>query len=71
MKKIFSLLVLLIMINNSYSQTSANLAKYWFYRDRLNKYFVVPGKKIGESQVVGEINLIYGETDFKNVDFLN
>ncbi len=63
LNKIFIILLLFISSYPIFSQTnaSADLIKYWFYRDRLNKYFVVPGEKIGESQVVCVRNAIDGD----------
>ncbi len=49
------ILIILLLSINSYpifSQINSDFIKYWFYRDRLNKYFVIPGQQIGESQVV-------------------
>ena len=63
------LIVLIIIINTLYvySQSpTSNLMKYWYYRNRL-KYFVVPGLRIGESQIICVRNLIwddpYGNTN--------
>lgn len=41
-----------------------NLLKYWYYRDRL-KYFVIPGNKMGESEVAS----IRNSNLFANIDF--
>ena len=38
---------------NTFAQSeSENMLKYWHYRNRL-KYFVVPGAKQGESEIIG------------------
>lgn len=72
MKQIKIYLIMLIVtlfVNCVSSQTpSANMMKYWFFRDRL-QYFAVPGIKIGESQIVCVRNKIADETNFKNVDY--
>jgi len=49
--KILLLIVFLSNIQLSFSQVSADLMKYWYYRNRL-KYFVVNGNKVGEGQIV-------------------
>ena len=57
------LTMLIIMINTFgiYAQTpSANMIKYWYYRDRL-QYFVVQGLNIGESQIACVRNKILYE----------
>ena len=58
LKQIFLSLLLLVNTIPSFSQVSTDLMKYWYYRNRL-KYFVVPGDKIGESQIVCTRNKIY------------
>jgi hypothetical protein len=75
--KILALSVLLIIFGLGpsiiYPQNiSTDMIKYWFYRNRLNNYFVVPGGKHGESQIVCIRNLIPAEFDptgSKNIDF--
>ncbi len=66
------ILVFLFITNTflSFSQISTDLIKYWFYRNRL-KYFVIPGEKIGESQIVCVRNKIQDQpiNDKKNVDY--
>ena len=49
--KILLLIVFLSNIQLTFSQVSADLMKYWYYRNRL-KYFVVNGNKVGEGQIV-------------------
>lgn len=49
----------------SYGQITTDLIKYWYYRDRL-KYFVVPGEKYGESQIICIRNLINASNDPNN-----
>jgi len=52
MKK-FIFLILFAGINiNVFAQINNAMLKYWYYRDRL-KYFVVPGTKQGESEIIG------------------
>jgi hypothetical protein len=51
-KKILTTLFLLVISQCVFSQITNNLIKYWYYRNRLNNYFVIPGEKIGESQIV-------------------
>lgn len=41
-----------------FSQINNNIIKYWYYRNRL-QYFVVPGEKQGESQIICVRNKIY------------
>ena len=73
---IIILFIFLYVIGNCYSQVSTDLMKYWYYRDRL-KYFVVPGNKIGESQIICTRNHINASNDpsnaypypSKNVDY--
>lgn len=50
-KYIFLVLIFFTNTILSFSQISTDMMKYWYYRNRL-KYFVVPGDKIGESQIV-------------------
>ncbi len=47
----------------NFAQLQTPLIKYWYYRNRLNNYFVVPGEKIGESQVICVRNKIYSDSD--------
>ena len=64
-------LIMLIVISNTpyvYSQSpTSNLMKYWFYRNRL-QYFVVPGLRIGESQIICVRNFTW-EHDGKNANY--
>ncbi len=66
------IIILTVSIQYVFSQSSVNLAKYWFYRNRL-KCFVIPGSKIGESQFVCTRNRMDGNTtDYAgkaNVDY--
>ena len=72
--KILFLIVFCINTQITFSQISTDLMKYWFYRNRL-KYFVVPGSKIGESQIVCVRNKIiesdqgYIDPGRENIDF--
>lgn len=50
-KLILLAIMLLVYILPTFSQTCTDMMKYWYYRNRL-KYFVVPGEKIGESQII-------------------
>jgi len=52
MKSLLFILLIGIASIQCLSQTTANMIKYWHYRDRLKKYFVVPGEKHGESQII-------------------
>jgi hypothetical protein len=66
--KIFSsryliVLLLLIVQNISFAQDATNMLKYWKYRHRLNNYFVIPGEKYGESQIIAIRNKIYSDGD--------
>ena len=77
--KLLMLLIfsILFLQENCLSQISTDLVKYWYYRNRLNNYFVVPGEKHGESQIVCVRNRIYNwpetsnpnDTAKANVDF--
>lgn len=71
--------ILLVLVCNTavFSQEyTSNIAKYWYYRSRLD-YFVVPGEKQGESQIVCVRNKTFSDTDpligpvwgGKNVDY--
>jgi len=56
-----------------FSQIQTDMIKYWYYRNRL-QYFVVPGDKIGESQIVCVRNSLTTDpydvgNKFKNVDY--
>ena len=65
--------ILLLVSNYSFSQEVQNMLKYWNYRNRLNNYFVVPGEKWGESQIICIRNMIYAGNDTgersKSVDY--
>ncbi len=54
MKRIIFLILFVIFSLNIYSQLNVtdDLLKYWYYRNRL-QYFVVPGDKQGESEIIG------------------
>jgi len=53
MRKIFYLILFVNVYINTFAQSeSENMLKYWHYRNRL-KYFVVPGAKQGESEIIG------------------
>ena len=69
--------LLILYGQNANSQISADLMKYWYYRKRL-EYFVVPGYKWGESQIICVRNRILSDNDptddynnyaAKNVDY--
>ena len=55
MKKTILLLIFVSFCINSFAQQACPLTNqaltYWYYRDRL-KYFIVPGEKQGESEVM-------------------
>ena len=51
---------------SSYSQISSDMMKYWFYRNRMNNYFVIPGEKQGESQIIAIRNIIDASNDMHN-----
>jgi hypothetical protein len=54
----------------AFSQISSDYLKYWYYRNRLNKYFVVPGYNYGESQIICIRNDVSWQADnFKTVDY--
>ena len=56
--------ILLVLVCNTavFSQEyTSNIAKYWYYRSRLD-YFVVPGEKQGESQIVCVIHGVLNNT---------
>jgi len=56
MKKIFILILFTNIFSTSFSQNDVeNMIKYWHYRERL-KYFIVPGIKQGESEVISTRN---------------
>ncbi len=41
---------IIVIYGNSFGQNAnQNLAKYWYYKDRLNKYFLVTGDGDGKS----------------------
>jgi hypothetical protein len=70
-KQILLALLLFVNIIPSFSQSCTDMMKYWYYRNRL-KYFVVPGEKIGESQIICTRNkLAYPESEWlsDNVDY--
>lgn len=70
--KITLLIICFFYIATSYSQLHTDMIKYWYYRDRLNKYFVVPGENHGESQIICVRNRIFDINDnetSKNFDF--
>ena len=78
MKNYFRYLIILItnlllFVNVIFAQIQADqiqndMMKYWFYRNRLNNYFVVPGEKIGESQIIGVRNKINADNAGTNPD---
>ena len=56
MKKLISITIIFISYFNTFSQSdNENMLKYWHYRNRL-KYFVIPGTKQGESEVIAQRN---------------
>lgn len=56
MKKLIIITVLFISYFNTFSQSdNENMLKYWHYRNRL-EYFVIPGTKQGESEVIAQRN---------------
>src|ERR1039457_6745339 len=53
------------------SQDQQNMNKYWYYRDR-SKYFVIPGSKIGETEVASVRNRMIANTlphSYMSIDF--
>ena len=53
MKKFIFLIIFVNIYINTFAQDPVNnMIKYWNYRNRL-KYFVIPGTKQGESEVIG------------------
>lgn len=62
----FLILLLICFYFSSFSQISSDMVKYWYYRNRLNNYFVVPGEKWGESQIIAIRNKIAAENDKGN-----
>ncbi len=59
MKK-YILLILFVGINISiFAQLNGALQKYWYYREDRLKYFVVPGEKQGESEIMENRNAYY------------
>ncbi len=67
-KTIFILICLLMISATSFSQISNDMVKYWYYRNRLNKYFVIPGEQHGESQIICVRNVIPSEWSYSHVD---
>ncbi len=69
-----ALLIIILITNTQYifSQSSTDLMKYWYYRNRL-KYFVIPSEKIGESQIVCTRNRkdgnIADDGRYANIDY--
>ncbi len=62
MRKLILIIFLFINYFNIFSQNdNENMLKYWHYRNRL-QYFVVPGTKIGESEIISERNRIVDVT---------
>ena len=56
MKKIFFIILFVSVYINIFAQDPVNnMIKYWNYRNRL-KYFVIPGTKRGESEVIAQRN---------------
>lgn len=72
--KVFIQILLLIVffsnIHLSFSQISTDYMEYWYYRNRL-KYFVIPGIKIGDSQVAAVRNRLDNDANYRkaNVDY--
>jgi hypothetical protein len=61
MKHIIFLIIAFLLVSiDIYSQTAqSNFNKYWFYRDRLKKRFMVEGPNQGESLVAPRIEKLY------------
>ena len=58
MKRILIYFVLMIACINAFPQNdNDNMLKYWYYRNRL-KYFVIPGTKQGESEIISQRNAL-------------
>ena len=71
-KGLLLFIIFLFLTPLSYSQLSTDMVKYWYYRDRLNKYFVIPGGNDGESEIVCVRNKMVGLStlnEFKNLDY--
>jgi hypothetical protein len=73
--RIIFIFILICFCFSSYSQISSDMIKYWYYRNRLNNYFVIPGEKQGESQIIAIRNKILADNDMgissqcTNVDY--
>lgn len=71
-KSAFLLSFLMLNAIIGFPQISTNMVKYWYYRNRLNNYFVVSGENHGESQIICIRNLIPWEWsggNENNVDY--
>jgi len=61
MKKLFFLILFINVYLNPFAQNAnENMFKYWNYRNRL-KYFVIPGTKQGEGQIIVKRNDMYND----------
>lgn len=63
---LFLMILLLIPFQKTYSQISADMVKYWYYRNRMNNYYIVPGEMHGESQIICIRNLMGEASDYEN-----
>lgn len=77
-KRLLLLFLFLFALQQLFCQIQTDMIKYWFYRNRLNNYFVIPGEKKGESQIIcvrNHIKFYNDPTDeqnnyaAKNVDY--
>jgi hypothetical protein len=79
-KKVYLIFLLVVCPIIVFSQIHTDMVKYWYYRNRLNNYFVVPGEKQGESQIICVRNRLEASNDHnpsfplenfqsKNVDY--
>ena len=65
--KFFFSFLLICYTYSSFSQIQTDMMKYWYYRNRL-QYFVVPGLKQGESQIICIRNKILADNDHCSTD---
>ena len=62
-KTLIIAIVAFVFLNQVNAQISTDMIKYWYYRNRLSNYFVVPGDQQGESQIICVRNTIYAGND--------
>jgi hypothetical protein len=71
---ISTFLIVYFVLNTfmAFSQIPNDMIKYWYYRNRLNNYFVLPGEQRGESQIVCIRNIIpnwWSNGNVKNLEY--